>query len=173
MTTKQVLEILKVVAWIIFIGLCIKTGAMVISVFISLFVNSKAAKDLYSGLDLSQIYALGLWHYVIMVFLIVIVSGLKAFLFYQVAKITSKINITHPFSVEVERVISKMSEIALQIGIISIITHVYSKWLLKQNIHFTFEGESTEFLFLAGILFVIAVIFKRGIELQSENDLTI
>jgi hypothetical protein len=34
-------------------------------------------------------------------------------------------------------------------------------------------GGTGEFLFLAGIVFVIAQIFKRGIEIQTENELTV
>ncbi|MBN2635649.1 MAG: DUF2975 domain-containing protein [Prolixibacteraceae bacterium] len=29
------------------------------------------------------------------------------------------------------------------------------------------------FLFMAGLVFVISQIFKRGVEIQSENDLTV
>jgi hypothetical protein len=29
------------------------------------------------------------------------------------------------------------------------------------------------FIFFAGILFFISILFKKGIELQTENDLTI
>jgi hypothetical protein len=32
---------------------------------------------------------------------------------------------------------------------------------------------SGETLFLAGVVFVIAQIFKKGVEIQSENELTI
>jgi hypothetical protein len=53
MKTNQILQILKVASWIMFIGLCIKTGAMIISFFVSLFINPEGAKDLYMGMNLS------------------------------------------------------------------------------------------------------------------------
>ena len=173
MKTNQVLNILKVLSWIFFIGLCIRTGAMIISFFVSLFVNSEGAKDLYTGMNLSELLAFDLWHYIVMVSLIIALSGLKAYLLYQVVRILSKINITNPFSEQIAKLILKMSGIALQIGITAFITGGYAKWLMKNQLHFTFKGGEIEFLFLAGILFVIAQIFKRGIELQSENELTI
>lgn len=173
MKTQQILEILKVVAWILFIGLCIKTGAMLISFLVSLFVNPDGAKNLYLGLNLSELYAFSQWHYIVMGSLIVILSGLKAYLFYQVVKILSKINVKDPFSKYIADLILKMSGISLQIAITAIITGVYAGWLIEKQLHFTYEGGEGEFLFLAGILFVIAQIFKRGIELQSENELTI
>jgi hypothetical protein len=36
-----------------------------------------------------------------------------------------------------------------------------------------FWPDSEAFILMAAIIFVIAVIFKRGIELQNENDLTV
>jgi hypothetical protein len=173
MKTNQILQILKVASWIMFIGLCIKTGAMIISFFVSLFVNPEGAKDLYMGMNLSEILAFDLWHYIVLGSLIIILSGLKAYLFFKVVKIISKINIINPFSQEIARLISDLSVIALQIGITAFISNSYAKWLMKKEIHFAYDGGGIEFLFLAGILFVIAVIFKRGIEIQNENELTI
>jgi len=173
MKTNQILKILKVLAWIIFIGLCIKTGAMVISAMVSLFVGPEGAKNLYSGLNLSALLAYNQGYYIVMVSLLVILSGLKAHLFYMVIMIISKISITHPFSEQTTSLIYKLSVISLQIGILAIITGSYAKWLMKKSVQFSFDGGGTEFLFLAGILYVITQIFKRGIELQKENELTI
>jgi hypothetical protein len=173
MKTNQIIDILKVVSWIIFIGLCIKTGAMLFSFLISLFVTSDAGRNLYMGLNLSELLSYSIRHYVVLGSLVIVLSGLKAYLFYYVVKIISGININHPFSKDVANLISKMSAIALQIGITAFITGSYAKWLLKYTAHFTFDGGGTEYFYLAGILFVIAVIFNKGIELQTENELTI
>lgn len=173
MKTTQVLDVLKVVTWIIFIGLCIRTGVMLISFLVSLFINHAGAKDLYMGMDLSQLLAASKVHYIAFGFLIIILSGLKAYLFFWVVKIFSRINIAQPFSEYTAKLISRISGIALQIGITSVIVNGYAKWLMKSQAHLAYSGGETEFLFLAGILFVIAQIFNRGIELQRENELTI
>ena len=173
MKATTVLDILKVVSWILFIGLCIRTGAMIISFLVSLFLNTRAAGDIYLGLDLSALLDYNKWHYIVMAVLIISLSGLKAYLFFWVIKIISKINLTNPFSEYNGNIIFKMSSIALQIGILAISAKSYSQWLSKNQVFFAYRGESTDFLYLAGILFVIAYIFKRGIELQSENELTI
>jgi hypothetical protein len=34
-------------------------------------------------------------------------------------------------------------------------------------------GGGAEFLLLGGIIFMIAEVFKRGIEIQTENELTV
>lgn len=173
MKTERILEILHVVAYIILIGLCIETGAKLISFFVSLFVNPAAARNLYMGMNLSEISDFGQKHYILFVSLLISLSALKAWLFFPVIRAMSKINLSNPFSEYIARQISKMGSIALQIGIIAFITNTYAKWLIKNDLHFDFNESGTDFLFLAGILFVIATIFKRGIELQSENELTI
>jgi magnesium-transporting ATPase (P-type) len=173
MKTKQILIFLQVCAYIVFVGLCIKTGALLISFIVSVALNSEASQNLYMGLNLSNLLEYSQIHYTVMASLIIILSGLKAYLFYLVIKITSKINIAQPFSENIAKLISKMSGIALEIGILAFITHNYAKWLLKNPVKFSYEGGEIEYLFLAAILYVIAIIFKRGIELQSENELTI
>lgn len=173
MKTNQILKILEVGAWIFFIGMCIKTGAMLISFFVSLFVNPEGAKDLYLGMNLSELLAYDLRHYIVMAGLLIVISALKAYLLFQVVRILSKINLNNPFGENIAQLISKMSYIALQLAITVFITRGYSKWLMKKDLHFSSAGGEMELLFLAGILFVIAQIFKRGLELQSENELTI
>jgi len=175
METKQVLAVMKIFTWIIFIGLCIKAGAIILSTIVSLFVNPEAAKDIYLGLDLSSLYELDMWYYISVLSLIIAVALLKAYIFYLVIKIFLKINIDNPFNMMVSDLISKMSYIALSIGIISKMAMEYNRWLVRHHgiSPISFDFGSNEFLFMAGILFIIAYIFKRGIEIQSENELTI
>ena len=170
--TKQILEILKVFAWIIFIGLCIKTGAIIFSFIISLF-NSEAAANLYLGQDLSDVFASGIWGYVLINSFLIAIAGLKAYMFYLVVQLFTAINLEQPFSQSVGALLLKLSRVALGIGILAFIFNAYAKWLYKAGIPFDYDGSSTEFLFLAGIVFVIAQIFKRGLELQDENELTV
>ncbi|MCU0379281.1 MAG: hypothetical protein MUC78_13585 [Bacteroidales bacterium] len=173
MKTEQVLNIFKVFAWIVFIGLCIKTGALMVSFGVSLFVNPAAAADLYMDTDLSAVMAFGKIHYIVMAALMIILSGSKAWLSFWVVKITDRLSLTEPFSESVAGLISGMSIISLQIGLLALATDGYAQWLNDRHVNFTFESSGTDFLFLAGILYIIAIIFRRGIELRRENELTI
>ncbi|HET8839339.1 MAG TPA: DUF2975 domain-containing protein, partial [Flavobacteriaceae bacterium] len=172
--TETILTITKVLTWIVFIGLCIKTGALIVSFFVSLFVNPIAAQDLYLGLDLSSVQEYGQWHYICSVSLLIFFTGLKAYLAYLVIKIFLKFNLENPFSPEVAKLIDCIAQTALTAGIFAIIAGGYSKWLGKNGLSAisSWDGGS-EFLFLAGIIFIIAQVFKKGIELKSENELTI
>ena len=105
--------------------------------------------------------------------LMIILSGSKAWLSFWVVKITGRLSLTEPFSESVAGLIQGMSIISLQIGLLALATDAYAQWLNKSFVNFTAESAGTDFLFLAGILYVIAMIFRRGIELRRENELTI
>jgi hypothetical protein len=54
----------------------------------------------------------------------------------------------------------------------------YTTWLIKQGVVMPViqdlrMGGADVWIFMSVILFVIAQIFKRGIEIQEENDLTV
>lgn len=173
MKTKQVLSIMKIISWIIFIGLCIKAGAIIITTFISFFINPEAARNLYLGLNMFNLYEFSHWYYLSMLFLIISILILKAYMFYLVIKIFSKIHINNPFSSNVAYLISKISYVALGIGVLSVIANSYKMWLMKKGFSIPLDFGAAEFLLMSGILFIIASLFKRGVEIQSENDLTI
>jgi hypothetical protein len=135
--------------------------------------NSEAAQDLYLGLDLSQLYQANTQYFLYIMSFIIALSGLKAYLFYLVIKIFLKMNLQQPFSTLMNDLIAKISHIALGIGVVSIIAQNYSKWLMHRGFEVPHNWAGEEFLFLAGIIFIIGLVFKRGIEIQSENELTI
>ena len=171
--TNQVLTAMNIVSWIVFIGLCIQTGALLITSFISLFVNPEAAQNLYLGLDLSELYTKDKRQYLYILSFIIGLSALKAYLFYLVIRVFKKLNLNHPFSPTVVSLITKISHIALGTGIVGLIAENYSKWSLHRGVAVEQDWGSAGFLFLAGIIFIIALVFKRGTEIQSENELTI
>lgn len=175
--TEKILTVMHILTWIAFIGLCIKTGAILYSFFVSLFINPVAAKNLYLGLNLSGLMEYNIRHYCNMVSLIVFLTGLKAYIAYLVVKIFLKFDISYPFSASVGLLISKISYVALGTGILALVAYGYKDWLFKRGVSFLtsdeLSGGNGEFLFLAGVIFIIAQVFNRGIEIQSENDLTV
>lgn len=170
--TKQILEVLKVLSWIIFIGLCIKTGAILIS-FIVTLLNPEAGGQFYTGEDLSSIYDSGLWKYIAVTSFIIALPALKAYMFFLVIRLLSGINLQQPFSQKVGDLLERISWVALGIGSTGVIANGYIQWLHKSGDQFIYESNSTEFFFLAGIIFIVAQIFKRGLEIQDENELTV
>jgi Protein of unknown function (DUF2975) len=175
--TKRILQVLHILSWIFFIGVCIIWGAILISFFVSLFVNPAGAKNLHNGLNLSGLMEYGTGYYAGMVILIVLIWWLKAFMLYWLIKIFRKVNHVNPFTKEVATLIQNISLTTLAISLFMLTANVYSNWLSKKgvvlnNLHEYIEG-GAGFLFMAGIIYFIAQVFKRGVEIQSENDLTV
>lgn len=175
--TDRILSIMKFLFWLVFIGLCIKTGTIILSFIISLFSHSEAAGYLYLGLNLNELYQKHFVHYICLVLSIIMLSALKAYIAYLVTKIFIKINFNAPFNNITANLLMRISHGALAAGIIALVAYGYNFWLIRSKASMLntipFVEGSREFLFLAGIIFIIAQIFKKGVDLQSENELTI
>jgi hypothetical protein len=179
-STKQILKILYVLSWIIFVGLCIEAGGSLFSAFYTLVINSFNAKTFWVGNDLSELYAFGKGHFLIETMLIGIPSVMKATMFYLIIKILDEnnLNLVQPFNHEIRLLIVNVSRLAFGIGLFTWAGVKYTEWLVSQGVkmpdtqHLRLGGADV-WLFMAVILYVIAQIFKRGIEIQSENDLTV
>ncbi|MET3036721.1 DUF2975 domain-containing protein [Chryseobacterium sp. NRRL B-14859] len=176
MKTQKILSVLNVITWIIFIGSCIKAGALAFS-FTMTLVNSEGAKNLYEGLNLFELYQYNINSYKGMMSFIIFLAGYKAYLAFLVIKIFQKLNLEAPFNEGLMRLLTKISYSVLSIGLISLIAESYSKEFLKEGVQigniYDFIGSGADYLFFGGIIFIIAKVFKRGIEIQSENELTI
>lgn len=173
MKTSQILNTMKVVSWVIFIGLCIKAGAIITSSFVSLFINQEATQDLYLGLNLSSLYEFGVGYYVALLAFMILILALQAYIFFLVIKLFSKFDEHSPFNPELSKLIIRISYISLFTGLVASIGTGYSKWLGKKDILVPFDWGAEEFLFMSGVVFIVALFYKRGIEIQSENELTI
>ena len=180
-TTYQILKVLQVLSWIIFIGLCIEAGGIAVNTFITLAINPLGAENFWEGADyLSSLYKYDYGHFFVITFTMTIVAVLKAIMFYLIVKLftSKKLNLSQPFSLDLRRFILTLSYLALAIGLFSYYGFKYSVWLTKQGLE-TADLQSLHlagadvWLFMAVILFVIVQIVKRGIEIQNENDLTI
>ena len=170
--TETILIVMNVLTWIAFVGLMIEAGAVLVSWFVSL-VNEEAAKNLYMRFDLSSLKQSSVWLYSISLFFKFGLLSLKALAAYLVIEILWKLNIINPFTVEISRRIEKMSYVVLSAGILALVSDGYHNWLNHRGFNFPQGPDPGEFLFLAGILFIVAQTFKKGVELQSENELTI
>ena len=171
--TSFILKAVNIIFWIIFIGLCIKTGGLLISYFISVTLNAEASQNLNLELNLYELYNFGVLQYSIIVFALVLLTGLKAYIGYWIIKIFIEMKLENPFSESISRMIEKIGKIAVISGILALIAKAYSDWLIKNNVAIPINWSYGEILFFAGVIYIIAQIFKRGMELQSENEFTI
>ena len=179
--TEKILKIINVFAWIIFVGTLVKSGVILISFIISL-VNPEAVvfKDIdvfgegtSPGTYFYEIRESHLWNYIPYVISIILWTLIKSYLAYLIIKLLAKINLIHPFSMEIANRIVKISYTLIFIWGLSFVVNFFDKWAaLAIGLEPQFEVRG-EFLFIAGLVYLIGNIFKRGVEIQNENKLTI
>ena len=173
MKTNIIMKVMTIIFWIVFIGLCIETGALLVSLFVTLFINVNGAEDTYMGLDLLDLYNFNVEHYIGVASFSITLSALKAYLAYLVIKLFMKFDLNYPFNEKTASVITQMSHYALSIGVVAIIAENYANRIMRQGLTLQIDWGAEQFLFFAGIIYIIALVFKKGVEIQSENELTI
>ncbi|AFL81640.1 hypothetical protein Aeqsu_2180 [Aequorivita sublithincola DSM 14238] len=174
MKTNVIMKIMNIVFWIVFIGLCIKTGTLIVSFFMSVFAGPEASEPLYLGVDFFDYENIDLNHYINLLSFLTVLTGMKAYIAYLVVKLFMKFDLNYPFNENAAKLISKIAYFALSIGIVALIANQYTERMLKRGAEISqIDWGAEEFLFFAGIIYILALVFKRGVEIQSENDLTI
>jgi Protein of unknown function (DUF2975) len=175
-SNKLIFDLLKVVSWIIFIGLCIEAGAIVFNLIYAFF-KPEGFKILYKNVELGDMQTLDRIDNLFLTSFWVSIAVLKAYLFYLIIKLLSKLDLMNPFSEATSTLIIKISYFIFSIGLLVALAHQYAKGLMHIGINIenlaANWNDSAAFLMMAAIVYILAQIFKRGIELQSENDLTI
>lgn len=175
-TNNFVFQGLHVVAWVIFVGLCVEAGGLIVNFIFSIY-KPEVVQNLYHKLDLREMYKSNKGAFFGMYSFVLAISLLKAYLFYIVVLLNGKIDLSNPFSSFVSDQITKIAYCTFEIGILSYIArqtadniqnHGYATDKLNQ-----FWEDSQAFILMAAVVYVIAQIFKRGVELQKENDLTV
>ncbi|MFT3844084.1 MAG: DUF2975 domain-containing protein [Lacibacter sp.] len=167
---------LYVVAWVIFVGLSIEAGGLIVNFFFSLY-KPAFVQNLYQKLDLLQMYKESRFSFFGIYSFILIISFLKAYLFYIVIRLMHKMDLSKPFNVFVSKQISQISYYTLSIGLLSYIARQLVKNLMHHgfvpdNLN-QFWADSQAFILMGAVVYIIATIFKKGVDIQNENDLTV
>jgi len=178
MKTKNdfILIVLNVVSWIIFVGLSIEAGGLIVNFAFSVF-KPEIVGNLYQKLDLSSLYQQSKWAFYGMYSFVLFIAVLKAILFYIVIMLPYKLDLSKPFSSFIAKKITQISYYTFSIGILSFIAQQTAKNLSHHGFEIDklsqFWVDSQAFILMAAIIYVIATIFKKGVEIQNENDLTV
>jgi len=167
---------LYIVAWLIFVGLSIEAGGLLVNFFFSLY-EPEAVKYLYQNLDLSEMYKDSRFAFFGIYSFILIVSILKACLFYIVIRLMHKMDLSKPFNVIVARQILQISYYTLSIGLLSYIARqlvedLTHRGFVTDNLN-QFWADCQAFILMGAVIYIIATIFKKGVDIQNENELTI
>lgn len=177
-TSKQILIALTIISWIIFVGICIDAGGYITNTIYVMAINPVAANNYWTKIDFSSLYNYDSGYFFVITLCMIIVKVLNAIMFYLIIKNldSKKLDMAKPFKKEFGQFIQLLSYIAIGISFFSNLGIKYAEWLINKGIkmpninQLSLSGAGV-WLFMAIILLVIAQIFKRGIEIQEENDL--
>lgn len=177
--TEKILNILRIIAWIGYIGSLVILGTLLIlgfftflepDLFIKILIKTKI-----NSVTLLQLRKQYQFHYFcyISLFIIGIFCIVKIWELSKIALTT--INLKHPFTFTIAKILERIAFYMFCIWILSIIGNIYNLYLehlFAVNIRLSISLEFS-YLFGAGIIYLISQIFKRGVELQEENELTV
>ena len=178
--TGYILKALYVLSWIIFIGLCIEAGGFIVNTIATLALTPEGAVKFWKEVDLTALYHHDQSHFVVLASIMIIATVLKALMFYFIVKIfhTKEINLSKPFNEKLRRYVVIIAYLALGIGIFSFWGIKFAGQLVNEGVklpdilHLRLGGADV-WLFMAVTLLAIAFIFKKAVEIQNENDLTV
>src|SRR5690606_2774633 len=105
------------------------------------------------------------------------ISILKAVLFYIVINLMHTMDLKKPFSTFVSNQFLRISYFTISIGLLSYIGRQLAKNLMHHgfvtDVLNQFWADSEAFVLMAAVIYIIATIFKKGVDIQNENDLTV
>lgn len=175
-TDNFVFKGLHIMAYVIFIGLCIEAGSLIVNFFFSLF-KPEFVQNLYQKLDLIELYKYSKLIFFGIYSFILFISFLKAYLFYIVIRLMHKMDLTKPFNTFVSSQILQISYYTLSIGLFSYVARQLAKNLIHHGFVIDnlnqFWTDSQAFILMGAVIYIIATIFKKGVDIQNENDLTV
>lgn len=173
---------LQVLAWVLFIGLCVEAGGIIVNAIISLFFHPEASSLFWGGLNLYGLYLFNQSHFVTLVILLSLVAVLKSILFYLIVDLfhQKKVDFAFPFNEMLGKYLFNLSYLAFGIGLFSYWGSQFAKKILLESNYvlanslqdLNLQGADI-WIFMGFILIIFALIFKKGLEIQKENELTI
>ena len=173
--TETILMVSKFLALLGGIWYSILCGSQLLTLVAS-FINPDWAKRTYEAdLNLFNVREHSIGFYVYGMCLTIAVSALKALIWYVVFQLLSKLKLQTPFSMEVEKKLERIAYLLLGVWIVgSIFWEIYAYYLSQDTgIQLPANNTGDEYFFMAGIVYIISQIFKRGIEIEEENQLTV
>ena len=179
-TNDYLLKGLYAISWIIFIGLCIDAGGVLTNTVYAIFFNASIASSFWNHIDLSNLFNTNQSSFITLTTLMSIVGVLKVVLFYIIIKIfhDKKLDFNNPFNETLGKYIVNIAYCAIGIGLFSKWGSNITEWLIGKGeklptISKLKLGGADVWFFMGFIILIFAKIFKKGIEIQSDNDLTI
>jgi hypothetical protein len=173
--TETILSVSKILALMGGIWYSILCGSRLLAL-ISSFISPEWAKHTYEAdQNLFSIREQSVGFFVFAMCLTIAVFALKALIWYVVLGLLLKLKLQTPFSIEVEKKLERIAYLLLGVWIVNTIFWKTCLYYVstETGIQLATNSSESEYLFMAGIIYIISQVFKRGIEIQEENQLTV
>lgn len=178
--TDYILTALHVLSWFVFVGLSIDACAIIVHTVATLMLDTAGAAKFWKKVDLNAVYNYSQSHYVTLTALIIITTVLKAIMFYVIIRFFYKksFNLLKLFNEKTKQFLLNLGYLSLGIAFFSswgtgVVEGLVQKGISMPDLRLMRLDGADVWWFMGIVLFVIAFIFKKGIELQNENDLTV
>jgi TRAP-type mannitol/chloroaromatic compound transport system permease small subunit len=169
---NRILKGINVLAWLALIIFAVEvvgvSGCYAIS-----YLNPEKAAHIYKGWDLYPLKHFSSIHFTLAVIFSVALSAIKAFTCFLIIRILQKVKLVNPFTLQVTTLIGKISFILVLTSLLAALINFHARWIFNETGIREAKPDAFGYIFVAGLVFVIAQIFKRGVEIQTENDLTV
>jgi hypothetical protein len=162
MKSQSLLITLNVITWIVFVALLIKAGAMFFLYGYSL-VKPEVAGHLYKGLDMLDLRQTSFLRYTFISLGLASLPAIQAYISHIMIRIFTKMNMESPFTIETADRLRTISLLILTLWVVSLVTNLFGGKL----------SLSTDPLFMAGLTYLISQIFRRGVDMQTDHELTV
>ena len=178
--TDYILKVLHVLSWIVFIGLCLDAGIFIVYTILTLMLKPEEAAKMWKEVDLTAVYNHNESHFITLTALIIITTVLKALMFYVIVLFFYKknLNLSKPFNETTKKFVLNLGYLSLGIGLFSswgtgVVEGLIQKGVSLPDLRYMRLAGADVWWFMGIVLLVIAIVFKKGIELQNENELTV
>lgn len=153
---------------------------LVVDVFVNLWVFLShhynwqgSIKKFYGGIDFTKIWQVDQFAFNILLLFAIVISTLKISLFRTAIKLLKKINVQNPFEDDHTFLLKRVCIIALFIGLISIVLKLYIEIAVSNELVLSTQMGDSSFVWFAAIVYIVTLIYQKGILLRSESELTI
>ena len=127
----------------------------------------------YNGIDFTNIWEKDKFAFNILMMSAIVITTLEIILFLSALTLLNKINLKNPFDNDQSWLLKRISILAFFIGLISIFLKLYIETSVSSDLLLSTQMGESSFLWLAAIVYIVSLLYQKGLYLQSENELTI
>lgn len=169
---KLSLVFLRIIFWFTILGLCVSI-LMAGWVFLSHHGDWEMKRKFFERVNFTNIYNENRPAFDIILSFQFVIKILKLAAVFYVLKILKLFKGEQPFHIVMANYLQAIAIISLIIGLMGITQTFYIEKFVNNKLMLSTTFSDENYLVLAAFIYLLKLVFQKGHELQSENDLTI